>query len=63
MVSIVGTAQSLIKQTTCKNCASILEYTESEVKTRTGKDYDGGTFVVKSIDCPRCQNEVVVRSY
>lgn len=62
MIRIIGEAPGLIKQTACRNCATLLEYTQSDVRKRTGSDYDGGRFVIEFIDCPKCSNEVILRS-
>lgn len=63
MPKVIGEALELLKHTTCRKCAARLEYTENEVSSRSGKDYDGGSFVIESIKCPRCGNEVITRSY
>lgn len=56
MVQIVGKDNSAVKRCTCKNCASILEYTESEVyKIELNQDkFD--VFLI----CPGCNKRVVV---
>ena len=63
MVKVVGDAPEHIKQTTCRHCAARLEYTQSEVTRRTGRDYDGGGYVQELLKCPRCGSEVVVREW
>lgn len=63
MVNIVGTDQQVVKRTTCKNCAAILEYTLSEVKAYHGRDYSGGTDGKEWIDCPRCGKQVILRAW
>jgi RNase P subunit RPR2 len=50
-----------VKQITCRQCQSVLEYHESEVKEEYRKDYDGGGDTYRSIDCPECKNEVYVK--
>jgi RNase P subunit RPR2 len=63
MVQIVGKDQSVYKRITCRNCATILEYTPSEVKKHVTKDYGGGTDVTEYIQCPNCGKDVTVRSW
>lgn len=63
MVQVVGKDQSAVKRVTCKSCASILEYTPSEVKKETGRDYSGGSDGREWINCPSCGHEVILRSW
>jgi RNase P subunit RPR2 len=63
MVQIVGKDQSVYKRITCRNCATILEYTPNEVQKRVTKDYGGGTDVTEYIQCPNCAKDVTVRSW
>jgi RNase P subunit RPR2 len=63
MVKIVGIDNAVVQRITCRNCASILEYTGSEVKLRIKNDYDGAKIVIKSICCPGCNHEVNIKSY
>lgn len=60
MVQVVGKDQQHIKRTTCYKCASVLEYTLSEVKTKIEIDYTGGRDTVTYVQCPCCGHEVVV---
>jgi len=60
MVQIIGEDNSLKKRTTCGNCASILEYTKSEVQEMNVSDYVGGSDLVKFLNCPKCGNKVHV---
>lgn len=61
MVKIVGVDPGAIKRVTCKKCASILEYTQSEVQSYIYYDYGGGSDTYYSIECPKCTNNVNVR--
>jgi len=61
MVSIVGHDPGWVKRVTCKNCASILEYTQSEVQSFVHYDYGGGCDEVYYIDCPKCTKQINVR--
>lgn len=63
MVQIVGEDPAQIKRVTCKKCASILEYTLSEVKSRTSRDYTGCSDTTRFINCPKCGNEIIVKGY
>lgn len=63
MAQVVGKDTSFVKRITCKKCASILEYTLSEVKTVNGHDYSGGPDGKEYIQCPSCNKEVIIRSW
>lgn len=61
MVSIIGKDMTAVKRTTCKKCAALLEYTQSEVKKVThSHDYLGGYETSNAISCPSCGNDVLV---
>jgi hypothetical protein len=62
MVMVVGTDQSVVRRVICKNCASVLEYTRSEIiDIKHGYDYTGGYEVDSGIVCPSCRANVFVR--
>jgi len=63
MVKVVGEDPAQIKRITCRNCAAILEYTQSEVDSKIVRDYGGGTDTYHFITCPKCHNEVIVKGY
>ena len=63
MVKIIGTAQEVFKQCTCRNCAAKLEYTLADGKSYAGRDYSGGAYRKVYIDCPCCGKEVILRSW
>ncbi len=63
MVQVVGKDQSAVKRVTCKSCASILEYTPSEVKKQEGRDISGGPDGREWIECPVCYTFVILRSW
>lgn len=64
MVKIVGKDQSVVKQITCRNCASILEYRPIEVKTLwEGTDYGGGPDGAKGFKCPSCGENVITQRW
>ena len=59
MVKVVGLDESAIKRTTCGKCASILEYTESEVQwIKHSQDYLGDYETNLGIKCPKCNSNV-----
>ena len=60
MIEVVGKDPKHMKQCSCKNCATVLRYTENEVTTKTSTDYGGGLDTWKSIRCPVCGNKVTV---
>ena len=63
MVTVVGIDQSAMKQTTCKNCASLLQYTQNEVQEYHDRDISGGADGSEWIDCPKCGQRVILRSW
>ncbi len=63
MVKVVGQAPEAVKNITCTNCASKLEYTQSEVKVYHGTDYGGGPDGKEWIGCPQCGKEVILKSW
>lgn len=63
MVTIVGKDKSQVKQITCKNCSSILEYTVSEEQRSYTSDYLGDKDWYNYILCPCCNTAVTTRNY
>lgn len=63
MVKVVGHDPAAVKRTTCQNCAAVLEYTGTDVRERHGKDYSGGASGREWIQCPQCNDEVVINSW
>lgn len=64
MVKIVGKDPEAVHRVTCKKCASILEYTLSEVTYSYTTDYGGGTDAYNFIICPVCNpNREEARTY
>jgi len=63
MVQIIGKDPSKVKRTTCGSCASMLEYTLSEVQSFTSYDYGGGSDINHYINCPGCSKKVYVKGY
>ncbi len=58
MVKVVGRDESVVRRVTCRSCASILEYTLSEVDSYVDHDYGGGSDTVYYIRCPSCGNTI-----
>lgn len=63
MVQIVGKDPAAIKRVTCKGCASLLEYTLSEVTSFNSTDYSGCSDDYHYITCPGCSKRVYVKGY
>lgn len=64
MVKIVGRDETVVKRITCRNCASVLEYTPSEVRNLwSGTDYGGGPDGADGFDCPNCGKLVHTRRW
>jgi len=63
MIKVIGNDPDVVKRCTCKNCATILEYTQSDVDTHHGKDYSGGSDGYEYILCPVCWKEVILKAW
>lgn len=63
MVKVVGRDESAVKRITCRDCASVLEYTKKEVRSYHGTDYGGGPDGQEWVDCPNCGGRAVIRSW
>lgn len=63
MVTIVGKSQEHIKECTCRNCSTRLQYTLSEVQSHYYRDYDGSGDTDYFIICPSCAKKVMVENY
>jgi RNase P subunit RPR2 len=61
MVNVVGKDTTVVKRVTCRNCASMLEYTPSETFTETHYDYGGGSDNYTKIICPSCGKKIIVK--
>jgi predicted RNA-binding Zn-ribbon protein involved in translation (DUF1610 family) len=62
MVKVVGRDESVVKRITCKSCASILEYTLTEVKSRHLHISQVDPHDAEWVDCPNCGNKAIIRS-
>ena len=59
MPIVVGIDNSAIKRITCHNCASIIEYTNSEIKAiKHSYDYTGDYETGYGFACPKCFNYI-----
>lgn len=59
MVKVVGRDESAVHRITCWSCASVLEYTQSEVQSiKHSYDYLGDYSVDRGIKCPQCGKNV-----
>lgn len=63
MVTIVGKSPEHVKECTCRNCSTRLQYTKSEVQYYDDKDWTGSSDRVYFIRCPSCGNKVTVKNY
>ena len=60
MIKVVGKSPEHVKQKTCWNCASMLEYTASDTFKKSSTDYTGCTDVTTMIICPSCTATIAV---
>ena len=59
MVKVVGRDESAVHRITCWSCASMLEYTQNEVKSiKHSYDYLGDYEINQGIKCPQCDSNV-----
>lgn len=60
MVKVVGKSELFVKQVTCPDCSSVLEYVKNEVQSYDTLDYSGGTDRYYYVNCPCCSHKVHV---
>ena len=63
MARIIGKDEREMRRVTCRFCASILEYTQSETTTRWVGDYSGDREQIRELGCPGCGNKIPVKFY
>lgn len=63
MATVVGTDSTAVLRTTCRHCASILEYTPSETVAVTSRDYSGVSDTSHMLTCPKCNEQISVSIY
>ena len=60
MAKVIGIDRAKVLMATCKSCASLIEYTDGEVRTLwSGKDISGGADGAKGFICPKCGKDVI----
>jgi DNA-directed RNA polymerase subunit RPC12/RpoP len=63
-VKVIGHDSKFVKETSCKNCASRLQYTNKDVvKLDCGKDISGCASGYAYIKCPTCNSQVVLETW
>ena len=61
MPRIVGRDPDAVRRVTCRQCASIVEYTMSETReAKVNWDYLGDHDIVRAITCPGCGHLIQV---
>lgn len=60
MATIIGTDPAAVKRVTCRNCASVIEYTPSDTREVRETDYAGDSELVSKLDCPKCRHVINV---
>lgn len=64
MIKIIGRDESAVKNITCRECATRLEYTLNDVVTLwRGTDYGGGPDGAKGFKCPNCNSNVITERW
>lgn len=60
----VGKDDRYVKRITCRECATINEYTESEVRNLwSGQDYSGGPDGADGFECVCCGNNIITKRW
>ena len=55
MAKVVGRDESVVKRITCRSCASVIEYSLTELRdVKVNMDYLGDYYIVKALNCPNC---------
>ena len=62
-IKIIGEDKQKIKETSCRNCASRLEYTMADTTIEKRTDYTGCTDTYNILKCPKCGNKISVGYY
>ena len=61
MATVVGIDTQNVKRTSCRKCASIIEYTESETRQVTSRDISGVSDTSHILTCPKCGHDITTR--
>lgn len=60
-IEVIGKDDKAKFEKTCRNCASILRYTRSDIVTKKHTDISGVTEMYDVITCPSCGKDVEVQ--
>lgn len=63
MAKVIGQDPDHIKKVSCRNCASVVEYTRREIVRVDGTDYGGGPDGCNYIICPECKERILLESW
>jgi len=61
LIKVLGKSPDFVKQQTCRNCSSVLEYTQADTNKDSTTDYTGCTDSYKYVICPCCGVRVIVK--
>ena len=62
-IKIVGVDDKMVRQVTCRNCGTVLEYLPVDVEKITVMDYTGCADTEFFITCPQCKGRALSRRY
>lgn len=48
------------KVITCESCGCEFSYEEEDIKTRTEPSIFGTSSIIKTINCPQCESEIIL---
>jgi len=55
MAKVVGRDEAAVKRITCRRCASVIEYSLTELRdVKVNMDHLGDCDIVKALNCPNC---------
>lgn len=55
---------SVVKRAVCRRgCGATVEYVPNDVQEHHGTDYGGGPDGMKWVDCPKCDERIVLESW
>jgi hypothetical protein len=64
MATVVGVDETAKKRVTCRECASVVEYTPGEVHNLwSGTDIGGGPDGADGFKCPKCNTNIIIRRW
>lgn len=47
----------------CKNCGVTVQFFPVDIKEYSGRDYSGGPDGCEWVDCPNCNERIILRSW